>query len=93
MIPIDGPVREGIGLLGSPSFEIPRSVQRDAAFDELKRRRRSPRGCRPNRHNGLTLALFLLSCNGALRFHCPVDRLDHPHLVRASWCTPLKRRA
>ncbi|MGE0038792.1 MAG: Pls/PosA family non-ribosomal peptide synthetase [Xanthobacteraceae bacterium] len=29
MIPIDGPVRENVGLLGSPSFEIPRSVDRD----------------------------------------------------------------
>jgi non-ribosomal peptide synthetase-like protein len=29
MIPIDGPVRENVGLLGSPSFEIPRTVQRD----------------------------------------------------------------
>ena len=24
MVPIDGEVREGVGLLGSPSFEIPR---------------------------------------------------------------------
>ena len=29
MIPIDGPVRENVGLLGSPSFEIPRAVERD----------------------------------------------------------------
>ncbi len=29
MVPIDGKVREGVGLLGSPSFEIPRSVERD----------------------------------------------------------------
>jgi non-ribosomal peptide synthetase-like protein len=38
MIPIDGPVRENVGLLGSPCFEIPRAVERDrslqAAFDE-----------------------------------------------------------
>src|SRR5918997_1647880 len=27
MVPIDGKVREGVGLLGSPCFEIPRSVQ------------------------------------------------------------------
>ena len=37
MVPIDGPVREDVGLLGSPPFEIPRSVARDTAFDELKR--------------------------------------------------------
>ena len=34
MIPIDGPTRSDVGLLGSPPFEIPRSVQRDAQFDE-----------------------------------------------------------
>jgi non-ribosomal peptide synthetase-like protein len=35
MVPVDGPIREGVGLLGSPSFEIPRSVQRDSTFDHL----------------------------------------------------------
>ena len=25
LVPIDGKVREGVGLLGSPSFEIPRT--------------------------------------------------------------------
>jgi non-ribosomal peptide synthetase-like protein len=35
MIPLDGEVREGVGLLGSPCFEIPRSVERDATFDHL----------------------------------------------------------
>jgi non-ribosomal peptide synthetase-like protein len=29
MIPIDGPLRENVGLLGSPCFEIPRMVNRD----------------------------------------------------------------
>ena len=29
MIPLDGKVREGVGLLGSPCFEIPRTVERD----------------------------------------------------------------
>ena len=28
MVPIDGPVRENVGLLGSPCFEIPRVVER-----------------------------------------------------------------
>ena len=36
MVPIDGPVRHDVGLLGSPRFEIPRSVERDRAFDDLK---------------------------------------------------------
>ena len=59
MVPIDGPVREGVGLLGSPAFEIPRSVRRDRALevgrDELRRRLR-----RKNGHNLRTIALALL---------------------------------
>ncbi|HKN43578.1 MAG TPA: Pls/PosA family non-ribosomal peptide synthetase, partial [Propionibacteriaceae bacterium] len=30
MVPISGKVRENVGLLGSPAFEIPRSVERDS---------------------------------------------------------------
>ena len=33
MVPLDGAVREGVGLLGSPSFEIPRTVDRDHQLD------------------------------------------------------------
>jgi non-ribosomal peptide synthetase-like protein len=61
MVPLDGEVREGIGLLGSPSFEIPRSVLRDSQLadelneDELKHRLR-----RKNRHNLATMGIFLL---------------------------------
>ena len=33
MVPLDGQVREGVGLLGAPSFEIPRSVKRDQQLD------------------------------------------------------------
>ncbi len=32
MAPIDGPVRENVGLLGSPAFEIPRASSRDLAM-------------------------------------------------------------
>jgi non-ribosomal peptide synthetase-like protein len=58
---MDGPVRQGVGLLGSPSFEIPRTVDRDHQLDvadpaEVRRRLR-----RKNRHNALTILLFLLS--------------------------------
>ncbi|MGH3888363.1 MAG: Pls/PosA family non-ribosomal peptide synthetase, partial [Pseudonocardiaceae bacterium] len=61
MVPIDGPLREGVGLLGSPPFEIPRSVQRDGTFDTLKsgdelRRRLGAK----NRHNAATIGLFLV---------------------------------
>ncbi len=61
LIPIAGPVREGVGLLGSPCFEIPRTVQRDHRFDhlatgpELKRRLAAK-----NRHNAATAGLYLL---------------------------------
>ncbi|TFV60143.1 peptide synthetase [Geodermatophilus sp. DF01-2] len=62
MVPIDGPVRAGVGLLGSPAFEIPRTVFRDATIDahlqapgELARRLAAK-----NRHNLLTMGLFLL---------------------------------
>ena len=44
MAPIDGPVRENVGLLGSPAFEIPRVAQRDvemlAAIGPRERARR-----------------------------------------------------
>ena len=36
MVPLDGEIREGVGLLGSPCFEIPRSVERDSRFDHLQ---------------------------------------------------------
>ncbi|MFE0044557.1 Pls/PosA family non-ribosomal peptide synthetase [Streptomyces albireticuli] len=36
MVPLNGEVREGVGLLGSPSFEIPRTVERDSRFDHLR---------------------------------------------------------
>ena len=61
MIPLDGEIREGVGLLGSPSFEIPRTVERDLAFDhlsegdELRRRLRAK-----NWHNLRTMGIFLL---------------------------------
>ncbi|MCE0763736.1 AMP-binding protein [Pseudonocardia kujensis] len=58
-VPIDGPVREGVGLLGSPAFEIPRTVRRDRGFEiGPEERRRLLR--RKNAHNALTIALALL---------------------------------
>ncbi|MEW1777892.1 Pls/PosA family non-ribosomal peptide synthetase [Streptomyces sp. NPDC086777] len=60
MVPIDGEIREGVGLLGSPCFEIPRSVDRDASFDHLRtgdtfRRRLAAK----NRYNLCSMALML----------------------------------
>ncbi|MFF7212744.1 Pls/PosA family non-ribosomal peptide synthetase [Streptomyces sp. NPDC008238] len=61
MVPLDGEVREGVGLLGSPSFEIPRSVLRDSRFDHLVRDRVAFRRrlAAKNRHNAATMALHL----------------------------------
>ncbi|SDZ15395.1 non-ribosomal peptide synthetase terminal domain of unknown function [Micromonospora pattaloongensis] len=83
MVPIDGPVRNGVGLLGSPPFEIPRSVRRDAQFDEFKNgaefRRRL---ARKNRSNLATIGCFLAS--RWLLFYLPVltvvsvERLHDP---------------
>jgi non-ribosomal peptide synthetase-like protein len=58
MIPLDGKVREGVGLLGSPPFEIPRTVDRDQAvgLDEAEQRRRLRA---KNRHNLRTIGIFL----------------------------------
>jgi non-ribosomal peptide synthetase-like protein len=62
LVPIEGEIREGVGLLGSPSFEIPRTVERDnklahlSSADELRRRLRAK-----NKHNAVTVGLFLLA--------------------------------
>ncbi|WP_433287617.1 Pls/PosA family non-ribosomal peptide synthetase [Pseudonocardia sp. CA-142604] len=59
MVPVDGPVREGTGLLGSPAFPIPRTVERDKA-KRLGRGVQRRRLRAKNRHNIVTMALFLL---------------------------------
>jgi len=61
MIPVGGPVREGVGLLGSPCFEIPRTVRSDHRFDHLATaRRRRHRLRAKNRHNAATIGERLL---------------------------------
>jgi non-ribosomal peptide synthetase-like protein len=60
LVPLDGEVREGVGLLGSPCFEIPRSVERDSRFDHLRggpelRRRLAAK----NRYNLRTMGVML----------------------------------
>jgi len=60
MVPLDGPVRADTGLLGSPCFEIPRSVTTDPRFDHLKTGAEFRRRLRAkNRHNIDTMGLFL----------------------------------
>ncbi|HVH23632.1 MAG TPA: Pls/PosA family non-ribosomal peptide synthetase, partial [Pseudonocardia sp.] len=66
MIPVEGPDRTDVGLLGSPCFEIPRSSQRDGRLDlsraEFRHRLRAK-----NRHNVRTMGIFLLA--GWLRLY------------------------
>ncbi|MGR4880426.1 Pls/PosA family non-ribosomal peptide synthetase [Streptomyces sp. LARHCF249] len=62
MVPVDGEVRENVGLLGSPPFAIPRTVMRDTRFQELEsgselRRRLAAK----NRHNAVTAGLYLMA--------------------------------
>ncbi|MER5184167.1 Pls/PosA family non-ribosomal peptide synthetase [Streptomyces sp. NPDC002896] len=62
MVPIDGEVREDVGLLGSPPFAIPRTVMRDTQLNhfesgsELRRRLAAK-----NRHNAVTAMVYLLA--------------------------------
>jgi non-ribosomal peptide synthetase-like protein len=60
LVPIGGEVRENIGLLGSPSFEIPRTVLRDSRLaptseEDFRRRLRVK-----NHYNLRSMGLFLL---------------------------------
>ncbi|GAA3771888.1 Pls/PosA family non-ribosomal peptide synthetase [Streptomyces chiangmaiensis] len=62
MVPLDGAIRENVGLLGSPSFQIPRTVLRDSRFDHLKdgeifRHRLAAK----TKHNALTMGVHLFS--------------------------------
>jgi non-ribosomal peptide synthetase-like protein len=60
LVPVDGEVRENVGLLGSPSFEIPRTVLRDSSLapkseEDFRRRLRAK-----NRYNLRSMGLFLV---------------------------------
>ncbi len=60
LIPVDGPVRENIGLLGSPCFEIPRATNRDASFLlSMTEEKRLEQLAAKNRHNLVTMGLYL----------------------------------
>ncbi len=62
MIPIDGPVRENVGLLGSPAFEIPRMVDRDRDMNaSVSEETRRVRLRQKNKYNFVTAVLFLMS--------------------------------
>jgi non-ribosomal peptide synthetase-like protein len=60
MVPVTGPVRSGSGLLGSPCFEIPRTVWRDRQFERLNTAAQRHGLAAKNRHNAVTIGLHLL---------------------------------
>ncbi len=60
LVPLDGEVREGTGLLGSPCFPIPRTVERDHRFDHLRSGEALRQGlAAKTRFNLRTIGLFL----------------------------------
>ncbi|MFC5066305.1 Pls/PosA family non-ribosomal peptide synthetase, partial [Actinomycetospora atypica] len=59
-IPQHGPIRSGVGLLGSPSFEIPRTVARDSELDVTDPAELAASLRRKNRHNVVSMGLHLL---------------------------------
>ncbi|WP_205761621.1 Pls/PosA family non-ribosomal peptide synthetase [Arthrobacter mobilis] len=60
-VPIDGPVRHDVGLLGSPAFEIPRSVLRDSLPQEHASPAQFHRDLSAkNRHNLCTMGMLML---------------------------------
>jgi non-ribosomal peptide synthetase-like protein len=62
LVPVDGEVRQDVGLLGSPSFEIPRMVERDSKFARMATPEEIARQLpAKNRHNLATIGLLLLS--------------------------------
>jgi non-ribosomal peptide synthetase-like protein len=62
MVPTSGRVWENVGLLGSPPFEIPRSVERDSSFNPLKEGEEFRRGLAgKNRHNFITILWCLFA--------------------------------
>ncbi|PTQ12276.1 peptide synthetase [Sphingomonas oleivorans] len=62
LIPVTGERRENIGLLGSPSFEIPRAVSRDTAIAEALSADDKKRGlARKTRSNSATIVWLLFT--------------------------------
>jgi non-ribosomal peptide synthetase-like protein len=67
LVPIDGPLRENVGLLGSPAFEIPRANERDLEISKIDDETLKRQLRKKNRYNFVTGLLFLLN-TGFLAF-------------------------
>src|SRR5437762_2618885 len=62
LVPLDGKIREGVGLLGAPCFEIPRTVERDMRFDHLRQGEALRLGlAAKNRCDIQTMGVFLVT--------------------------------
>ncbi len=61
MVPIEGPRRENVGLLGSPSFEIPRYSRGDEAAISAVQQARAEGLPAKNRHNFTALLAYMSS--------------------------------
>nr|ASV46817.1 hypothetical protein [uncultured bacterium] len=60
MVPIDGEVRQGVGLLGSPPFEIPRSVHNACPVPDAVNAAKLPHAlAAKNRYNLATIGWYL----------------------------------
>ena len=89
MVPLDGDTHENVGLLGSPAFTIPRSVQRDAEIAQPQGSAELRRSVAAKTwHNTVTLALFLASrwayCFGIITLGLLADYLPTPPAVTAT---------
>jgi non-ribosomal peptide synthetase-like protein len=60
MVPTSGPVRTGGGLLGAPSFEIPRSVRRDTRLDLTTAGELPGKLAAKNKYNVVSMGIYLL---------------------------------
>jgi len=62
MVPVEGRVWEGVGILGSPCFEIPRTVKRDRDLSQADVGEDLDRKLKiKNKHNLVTIGLFLVA--------------------------------
>ncbi|MGI9420259.1 MAG: Pls/PosA family non-ribosomal peptide synthetase [Geminicoccaceae bacterium] len=61
LVPIDGPIRENVGLLGSPPFEIPRANERDLEISKIDDETLKQQLRLKNRYNFVTGLLYLLN--------------------------------
>ena len=67
-VPIEGMLHENIGLLGSPSFQIPRSVKRDAQFEALKSGPEFPARLKAKNRANLRTAMTFMATRWFLGF-------------------------